>query len=370
MDSVQTLVNPHPIMYSNPVIVSSTPENQPLTDPPTLQPGPLAQLQHRFQGRGQIVMPCIPALLEHYLNSIAQLLNALGQTLDHDGVTHLSQSLWRKLQEGFETSPHAKIVLTYEPQPHDSSQLKFQVSLLTPSLAEEYQKWVKTKEPPLFGAYPDAKAVAIAAQFDNPANAPIVDIGAGTGRNSIPLAQRGHPVDAVELAPVFIQDLQATANHQNLPLRVIPGNILDRPLKLPPAYYQLAIVSEVISHFRDVSELRLLLAKLSDAVLPGGFILFNLFLPLQDYQPDRLVVELSQSSWCTVFTRAELANAMENLPLQLLSDESAFEYERDHLPASRPPTSWYPTWSQGRNMFHLPNAFPPIELRWILCRRL
>ncbi|HEY9837213.1 MAG TPA: hypothetical protein V6D27_09980, partial [Vampirovibrionales bacterium] len=125
------------------------------------------------------------------------------------------------------------------------------------------------------------------------------------------------------------------------------------------------------SHFRDVSELRLLLAKLSDAVLPGGFILFNLFLPLQDYQPDRLVIELSQSSWCTLFTRAELATAMENLPLNLVSDESAFEYERDNLPASAwPPTSWYPTWSQGRNMFHLPNAFPPLELRWILCRRL
>lgn len=69
--------------------------------------------------------------------------------------------------------------------------------------------WVALREPPLFGTEPDARVWALAAR------PPIGELpGArhrsGTGRNSLALARRGHPVDAVEMTPLFADGIRAT----------------------------------------------------------------------------------------------------------------------------------------------------------------
>ena len=82
--------------------------------------------------------------------------------------------------------------------------LTFDISVKVPSFEDEYKNWVETQNPPLFGQYPDAKVMALAAELGNPALAPILDVGAANGRNTFPLAQLGFPVDAVELSPEFV----------------------------------------------------------------------------------------------------------------------------------------------------------------------
>ncbi|MEX0667510.1 MAG: class I SAM-dependent methyltransferase, partial [Acidimicrobiia bacterium] len=49
----------------------------------------------------------------------------------------------------------------------------------------------------------------------------ILDIGAGTGRASLPLAQAGHPVTAVEPSPTMLEGLAETS--VGLPVTVIEG---------------------------------------------------------------------------------------------------------------------------------------------------
>ncbi|HEY9837214.1 MAG TPA: class I SAM-dependent methyltransferase [Vampirovibrionales bacterium] len=336
---------------------------------PQIQEKHFKQLQSQFQARGEILFPCVPELLHLYLDQITALFSSLNSVIEPTTLAKLPKELEQQLISGFATSPHSKLILTYKPSPRG---VTLQLKPFISSVADQYHDWVKLREPPLFGTHPDAKVMAIAAQFANPTDSPLLDIGAGTGRNTFPLAQQGYPVDAVELTPAFVEQIQKAAQAQKLPVRGILGDILDRQLKLQPAYYQGVILCEVIaSHFGSVDRLRLLLARICDTLRPGGLLLFSLFLAVDDYEPDKLTRELSQVTWSCIFTRSELAAAMEKLPLTLLSDESVVEYERQHLPtAAWPPTGWFIKWCQGENLFPLQNpGKPPMELRWILCQR-
>jgi predicted RNA methylase len=45
--------------------------------------------------------------------------------------------------------------------------------------------------------HPDAKVMAVAAQLGDAKMVKILDVGAGTGRNTFALAERGHPVEPI-----------------------------------------------------------------------------------------------------------------------------------------------------------------------------
>jgi hypothetical protein len=79
---------------------------------------------------------------------------------------------------------------------------------------------------------------------------------------------------------------------------------------------------------------------------------------------------MSELSWSYLITRQELQAAIEGLPLEIISDESVIEYEQKHLPDSAwPPTPWFVSWASGRDLFPV-QEIPPLELRWILVKRL
>ena len=343
-----------------------------LTDQAVLSQVMLTKLNTRIYPRGELIMPCVPSMLEHYMERLKVLFQTLGRPFSEEELTQLRELLARRLQEGFQSSPHSNLVLRYEPAKPPQTGLACNLSTHVSSVAEQYKTWVDTRKPPLFGSHADAKAIATAAQLNsNPGKTPILDVGAGTGRNTLPLARLGYLVHAIELTPEFVQQIQGAANAEGLPVVVTQGNILDPMVRMRPAHYKLAIVAEVISHFRDADQLRLLMAKMCDVIRSGGLLLFNTFLAVDGYEPDAAVREMSQIAWSTIFTRAELAAAMEDLPLELISDEPVFEYEKEHLPPEAwPPTGWFNNWATGRDLFPLAEKQPPMELRWILCKRI
>ena len=263
------------------------------------------------------------------------------------------------------------VVLQYHSIPPPQTGLACQLIVVTSSVGDQYKAWVQTREPPLFGSHPDAKLMATAAKLGEPRQVRVLDVGAGTGRNTLPLARLGHPVDAIELAPTFAEQLRVAVQVEKLPVTVTEGDVLDPLVRMRPAHYQLAIAAEVITHFRETDQVRLFLAKMCDFLCPGGLLLFSTFLAMDGYEPEWLVREVAQISWATLFTRQEMAAAMEGLPLLQLSDELLFEYERYHLPPEAwPPTPWFMSWATGQDVFPMANGRPPIELRWLLCRRL
>ena len=79
-----------------------------------------------------------------------------------------------------------------------------------------YEDWISTREPPLFGTEPDARVWALANEAADPSTYRILDIGAGTGRNALALARRGHPVDVVEMTPKFAAMIRSDAERESL----------------------------------------------------------------------------------------------------------------------------------------------------------
>lgn len=342
-----------------------------VTDPAALQQLLLNKLNSRTKPRGEIVMPCVPSMLDHYVQQLKTLFNTLGRPFSEAEIEQLRQLLGRRLQEGFQASPHSNIIFKYEPAKPPGAGLACNLSTVVSSVADQFKSWVSTRKPPLFGSHPDAKVMAVVAELgEEPGRTPILDVGAGTGRNTLPLGRLGYLVHALELTPAFVEQIQATVNVEGLPILVTQGNILDPMVRMRPAHYKLAIVSQVTSHFRDADQLRLLMAKMCDVLRPGGLLLVTIFLAIDGYEPDQFAREMSEVAWSTLFTRTELANALEGIPLELVSDEPVFEYEQEHLPPDAwPPTGWFPNWSTGRDVFPTVEK-PPIELRWILCKRL
>jgi SAM-dependent methyltransferase len=194
-----------------------------------------------------------------------------------------------------------------------------------------YENWIGIRQPPYFGTEPDARVVALAGEAPDPGKFPVLDIGAGTGRNALGLARRGYPVDAVELTPKFADIVRADADRELLDVRVIQRDVFETLDDLRRDY-QLIVVSEVVSDFRTTQQVRGLFELASRCLAPGGRLVFNAFVAHDGYTPDDAARELGQQSYTSMVTRDEMAIAVAGLPLTLLADDSVHDYEKQHLP--------------------------------------
>jgi len=322
--------------------------------------------------RGEMEMPCLPALIDLYMERLQTLFTTFGKSFSPAENEHLRSLLLGKLEEGFRTSPLSKVVFRYEPSQSPNTGITYTITYTIGSITDQYNNWAATKEPPLFGSHADAKVMELAAQIKEQLGRDpyIVDIGAGTGRNTFPLARMGYQVDALEMTPAFTEQLQAIAQNENLPVNVIACDILNPLTRLKTLAYNLAICCEVTSHFRDADQLRLLLAKACDYLQHGGLLLFNAFMANEGYEPSPLDRQVSELAWSTIFTYQDLHNALDNLPMQIIANDAVLDFERSHLPPEAwPPTSWFESWSTGKDVFPLAEH-SPIQLRWIVCKRL
>ena len=352
---------------------TTTATGRPLVvDPAQLRQAVLRNLDAHTTQRGQIEMPCAPAALDHYMNRLCGQFQTMGRSLAPQEADDLRRLVAENLRRGFDLAPTAKLVVQYEIQssPTLTKSLKCQVTVSVPSLTDHYRTWTELKGDALFGTHPDARVLAVAAEFTDPAASPVLDVGAGTGRNALPLARLGFPVDAVELTPEFADRLEAAACSESLGVRVLRGDLFDPATALPTNHYRYVVLSEVVSHFRGYDELRRMLVKLSESLTPGGLLLFNIFLAADQFEPEPLLREMSQVAWASLFTVPEMTAALQGLPLTVTSNESVVEYEHAHLPRDAwPPTGWFMSWTTGKAIMPLEKGYPPIDLRWILCRR-
>lgn len=331
----------------------------------------MRRLPRRITAEGHVTFPAVPALLEHYVQVLHTTFAQLGRTFNEAETAHLRNILAKKLQKGWQASPYAKIRVEYRTDEPPATSLSYTVSLDVSTIADEYDNWVKTRTPPLFGAHADAKLLNVAHSLGEPKDVPVLDVGAGTGRNTLPLARAGFPTDAVELAPALAKALRESIENEGLSVRVFEGDAVSGEMAIPENYYKVVVLAEVIaSHIRSVEQCRVLFEGAATSLVSGGVLLFSAFLASDGYKPEALGRELSEVFWCNLFTRADMAKAMEGLPFQLVSDESVFEFEKAHLPAEAwPPTGWFEEWSQGMDLFDLPPGKAPMELRWLVYRK-
>jgi SAM-dependent methyltransferase len=210
---------------------------------------------------------------------------------------------------------------------------------------------------------------ALAGETADPKSLWVLDIGAGTGRNTLALARRGHPVDAVEMTPKFADIIRTEVQREALDVRVIQRDVFATINDLRRDY-RLIVLSEVVSDFRTTQQLRAVFELADRCMAPGGHLVFNAFLACPGYIPDDAARELGQQVCTAIFTRQELANAAGLLPFTLVGDDSVYEYEKAHLPdGAWPPTSWYAGWVSGLDVFDVEREASPVEMRWLVYQK-
>ena len=325
------------------------------------------RLLRRGVARGEITLPAVPDMLDEYVQTCDEVFTALGVRFTAEELAHLRGVLDGQLTEAYAASPRSDIVITYD-SPVGLT-VNYHVAAKWFTVEGAYDNWVATREPPLFGTEPDARVWALAGEADNPSAFPILDIGAGTGRNTLALARRGHPVDAVEMTPKFAELLRSDAAQQSLDVRVIQRDVFETMGDLRNDY-QLILLSEVVSDFRTIEQLKGVFDLAARCLAPGGRLVFNIFLPRGGYELEPAARELGQQCYTSIFTAAELRDAAAGQPLELICDDSVHDYEKDHLPAHGwPPTSWYANWVSGLDVFDVARDESPIEMRWLVYRK-
>lgn len=325
------------------------------------------RLLRRTTVSGQVRLPAVPSLLEEIQALCEDLWEAFGIQFDPEQQEHLRGVLADQLAQAYAASPRAEIVIAYEAPVGFT--VSYTVTTQLKALAQAYDQWVETRQPPYFGLAADARVMALVSDAAVPASCPVLDIGAGTGRNALALARRGHPVDAVELSAQFAAILRQEAQQQSLPVEVIERDVFSSQHDLRHDY-GLVVLSEVTSDFRSIAELRQMFELAAQCLAPGGFLVFNVFLPRLGYAPDAAARELGLQVYTSMFSYPEVSAAVSGLPLDLLADDSVYAYERGHLPQGAwPPTGWYADWVSGLDVFDVPREESPIEMRWLVYRK-
>jgi SAM-dependent methyltransferase len=325
------------------------------------------RLHRRSVVAGEITLPAVPGMLDEYVKMCATLFEAVGRRFSAEQLTHVRKVLEGQLAEAFAASPRSTIVITYNAPV--GTTLNYHVKAQWWTVEGAYENWIGTREPPLFGSEPDARVWALANEAADPPTHRVLDIGAGTGRNALALARRGHPVDVVELSPRFADMIRSDAERESLDVRVIQRDIFAATDELRQDS-QLILLSEVVSDFRTTQQLRGLFELAARSLARGGRLVFNAFVGRQGYAPDHAARELGQQTYTSIFTRPEIATAAAQLPLKLVADDSVYEYEKANLPEGGwPPTSWYADWVSGLDVFDVDRATSPIEMRWLVYQK-
>ncbi|NBW86244.1 MAG: class I SAM-dependent methyltransferase [Planctomycetia bacterium] len=325
------------------------------------------RLLGRALASGEIRLPAVPGMLGDYQSLCERTFAAIGVDFSAEQSGRLREVLAGQLTAAYSESPRSEILITYD-SPVGLT-VNYHVKAVWNTIGGTYDAWVASRQTPYFGTAPDARVWALAGEATDPTACPVLDVGAGTGRNSLTLARRGHLVDAVEISEKFAAVLRADAANESLPVRALERDVFATRDDLRRDY-GLIVLSEVVSDFRTVEQLRRVFELAAECLAPGGRLVFNVFLPRDGYEPDDAARELGQQVYTTIFTRAEVTTAAAGLPLACIADDSVFEYEKENLPATAwPPTSWYAAWVSGQDAFDVPREQSPIEMRWLIYRK-
>lgn len=110
-----------------------------------------------------------------------------------------------------------------------------------------------------------------------------IDLGAGSGFQSIPLAELGFSVVAVDFCAALLSELSARAKY--LPVRTVHDDILNFPKHVEEQAQVIVCMGDTLTHLESLSSVQSLLLNVKRALVKDG----KLILTFRDYasaEPD------------------------------------------------------------------------------------
>jgi len=95
-----------------------------------------------------------------------------------------------------------------------------------------------------------------------------VDLGAGFGMHSIPLARLGFSVLALDSSPQLLAELRTHA--AGLPVRTVQADLLDFPAHLAGPVDLILCMGDTLTHLEEPADVERLLKAVAPALRPGG----------------------------------------------------------------------------------------------------
>ncbi|SFL97089.1 class I SAM-dependent methyltransferase [Rugamonas rubra] len=95
-----------------------------------------------------------------------------------------------------------------------------------------------------------------------------VDLGAGFGMHSVPLARRGYQVTAVDTYEPLLSELEAHAG--SLPIRTVNANLLEFKSHVPQPAAVILCMGDTLTHLPDTASVEALFKAISATLVPGG----------------------------------------------------------------------------------------------------
>jgi 2-polyprenyl-3-methyl-5-hydroxy-6-metoxy-1,4-benzoquinol methylase len=99
-------------------------------------------------------------------------------------------------------------------------------------------------------------------------NSTALDLGAGFGMHSIPLARRGFSVVAVDSSAELLRELRGYAG--TLPIQTVEADLLDFQQHLPASPQVILCMGDTLAHLPGTPAMESLFARVSSALAPGG----------------------------------------------------------------------------------------------------
>jgi precorrin-6B methylase 2 len=335
--------------------------------PRLLRQAMFRQLHRRSAATGKVTLSAVRGALDEYVRMCDAVFTGLGVRFTDEELTHLKAVMEDQLAAAHAMSPRSNIVISFDAP--SGTTLNYRIEVEKRNVASGYHRWLEVREPPLLGTGPDARVLALAGEAADPSTYRVLEVGALTGRNALTLARHGHPVDAVELNPEPADGIRFAAQQESLDVRVIQNDVFAHMDGLREDY-QLIVLSGVASDFGTVQQLRGMFKLAARCLASDGRMVFNAFLAREGYTPDSAARDFGQQCQTMIFTRDEMASAAAELPLELIADDSVYDYEKTHLPdGAWPPTNWYANWVSGLDVFDVDRKTCPIEARWLVYRK-
>lgn len=133
-------------------------------------------------------------------------------------------------------------------------------------MAYDYDKLYR-EQPNALGL-PNAKFAAVFNSYEK-ANARVLDIGCGQGRDALPIAARGHAVTGVDISKAGVADMVANASKAGVS---ITGIVADLNSFTPSGTFDVIVIDRTL-HMLAATDRNRLLALLVDHIAPGGYLL-------------------------------------------------------------------------------------------------